>query len=76
MRGVQWEPHRRQDALGADGSVDLSDFISGADDERSARVGDGLAATCAGAVGARQRDALQVKLPVGAARDIHPAAVA
>ena len=55
-----------EDALGANGSIDLADLLGGAHQQRGARVGDGLAAALAGLrVAAADVDGVQVELPVG-----------
>lgn len=69
MPALLWE-----DALGADGSIDLADLLGGAHQQRGARVGDGLAAALAGLrVAAADVDGVQVELPVGAPRHRRPA---
>ncbi len=55
----------RQDALGANGSINLGDLLCGADQQGCPRVSDGLATPLAGfRIGASDVDGIQIKLPV------------
>ena len=73
-RGCRLPALLREDALGANGGVDLGNLLGGAHQQGRPRVGNRLAAALAGVGGAASNvNGIQVKLPVGAPRHWRPA---